>query len=69
MPQLPEMPFALLAAIFFVGTLIGLLVYLIPSLVAFHREHENKAGILIVNFLAGWTIVGWIYCLIWSKRD
>lgn len=63
------MPFALFAALIFVAVLAALLVYLIPSFVAVHREHENKAGILIVNFLAGWTIVGWIYCMVWSLRD
>ncbi|MCZ7860889.1 superinfection immunity protein [Agrobacterium salinitolerans] len=63
------MPFYLYTAIIFVGVLAALLVYLIPSFVAFHREHENKAGVLLVNFFAGWTIVGWIWCLIWAKRD
>jgi fluoride ion exporter CrcB/FEX len=63
------MPFYLYTALIFIGVLAALLVYLIPSFVAVHREHENKTGILLVNFFAGWTIVGWIVCLIWSLRD
>lgn len=63
------MPFYLYTIIIFFAVLAALLVYLIPAFVAFHREHENKGGILALNFLGGWTIIGWVYSLIWALRD
>jgi len=56
-------------AVLFPLCIILLLVYLVPSLVAFHRFHENKFGVLLVNFLTGWTVIGWIVCMVWSLRD
>lgn len=61
----PILPFILI----FLGTLVGLLVYLIPTFVAFHREHERKLPIFAVNFFTGWSVVGWIACLVWALRD
>ncbi len=40
--------------------------YWLPSLLAFHRGHKNRLPILMVNFLLGWTIFGWIVALIWA---
>lgn len=56
-------------SLLFVGILVGLFAYLAPSFVAFHREHDKKLVILLVNFLAGWTIVGWIWCLMRALKD
>lgn len=40
--------------------------YLLPSIIASSRRHRNGWGILILNLLLGWTIIGWIAALIWS---
>jgi hypothetical protein len=55
--------------VLFVLSVIGLLIYLIPAFVAEKREHENKLLIAIVTFFTGWTLIGWVACLIWSLRD
>ena len=50
-----------------VGLLIaGFLVYFLPSLIAFSREHRNGLGVLLVNLFFGWTLIGWAGALIWS---
>lgn len=41
------------------------LLYFLPTIVASHRGH-NVTGILILNLLLGWTIVGWWAILIWA---
>jgi hypothetical protein len=46
--------------------LLGLLVYLIPTLVAFGRSHPNAAAICAVNLLLGWLFIGWVVALVWS---
>src|SRR5260221_1941600 len=34
-------------------------IYFAPALVAFFRRQQNRRFILALNFLFGWTIVGW----------
>ena len=43
-------------------------VYFAPALVAFFRRQQNRWFILALNFLFGWTLVGWIICLAWAAR-
>ncbi len=43
---------------------ILLSLYLVPSFVALFRHHSNISGVVLVNILAGWTVVGWIGALI-----
>ncbi len=40
--------------------------YLLPASVAGIRDHRNAAGIFLLNFFLGWTILGWIGALIWA---
>jgi Superinfection immunity protein len=40
--------------------------YFAPALVAFLRRQQNRWLILGLNFLFGWTVVGWIICLAWA---
>lgn len=35
-------------------------LYLAPTIVAFGREHHQKASILVVNLFLGWTLIGWV---------
>jgi hypothetical protein len=41
-------------------------IYFAPALVAFFRKQQNRRFILVLNFLFGWTIAGWIICLAWA---
>ncbi len=56
------------------GTGIGIIVFLfilyfVPTMVAISRKHKQQNPISIINFLLGWTIIGWIICLAWSVSD
>ena len=46
--------------------LIGLVSYFLPTLIAVLRGHHQTAPILVLNFLLGWTFVGWVAALAWS---
>jgi hypothetical protein len=47
-------------------TLIFLtLLYFLPTLIASHRGHST-GGILILNFLLGWTGIGWLALMVWA---
>ena len=40
--------------------------YFIPTIVAFGRKHPQRGPILALNFLLGWSVIGWIAAFIWS---
>ncbi len=42
------------------------IVYFLPTLIAFLRQHKNKLAIFLLNLLLGWTILGWVGSLVWS---
>lgn len=50
--------------------LILLLLYFLPTVVAYWRGSNNIVGVGLVNLLAGWTIIGWVAALVmacWAK--
>ena len=40
--------------------------YLLPSIVAWSRDHPNGTAIFVLNVLGGWSFVGWLIALVWS---
>lgn len=44
----------------------SLVFYFSPLLVAMQREHRSVTGIGILNFLLGWTMLGWVGALVWA---
>jgi len=45
---------------------IGILVYFIPTAVAVARHHRQSVAIFLINFMLGWTLIGWLGALVWS---
>jgi hypothetical protein len=48
-------------------SLVGLLLYFLPTLIAW--KTPRVAAIIALNFLLGWTVIGWIACLIWALAE
>jgi hypothetical protein len=46
------------------GSMIG--IYIAPLIIAAVRGHHRLPWIGLVNFAAGWTVIGWIAALAWS---
>lgn len=46
--------------------IVGFLIYIIPSFIAFARGHSNAVAICVLNILLGWTFLGWVISLVWS---
>ncbi|MBM2294361.1 superinfection immunity protein [Sulfitobacter pseudonitzschiae] len=51
--------------------LVGLVVifwilYVVPTVIAFHRKHPNRWAILVVNVVFGATGLGWLGSLVWA---
>lgn len=41
-------------------------LYFVPALVAYHRGTTGRHGVLALNVLLGWTLLGWIAAFVWS---
>jgi len=46
--------------------LVVLLIYLLPTLIAYGREHRRRQDVAIFNILLGWTLIGWFVIFLWA---
>jgi hypothetical protein len=42
-------------------------IYMLPTLIAFGREHPRRQDIAVLNILFGWTLIGWIAVFLWAS--
>lgn len=42
----------------------GILLYFLPSIIGHNKQ--GAAGIFLLNFFLGWTIIGWVAALFWA---
>lgn len=42
------------------------LLYFLPSVIAYSRDHNNILPIAIINTFFGWTLIGWVGSLAWA---
>ena len=49
-----------------IGAIFMLVLYMVPTIVAFARNARAAAGVFVINFFLGWTVVGWIGALAWA---
>lgn len=47
----------------------GYLLYFMPTYVATFRKVKHQNKIATLNWLVGWTLIGWILLLAWSFKD
>ena len=46
--------------------LVSTAVYFLPIIIGVVRHKKRMVGIVLLNVLAGWTVIGWIIALIWA---
>lgn len=56
----------ILGIVLFLG---GIVLYFLPAIIAYKKQHSNKGIILLINFLLGWTFLGWAGCMVWAFLD
>jgi Flp pilus assembly protein TadB len=44
-------------------------IYFSPSIVGTLREHPKGGTLFLINLCLGWTVIGWIFCLIWAWTE
>jgi len=43
-------------------------LYLQPTYEAWSRKHENLASLGMLNLFLGWTLIGWVFAMVWALR-
>jgi Superinfection immunity protein len=46
----------------------GIILYFLPSIIAFARSKRDATSIFVLNFLLGWTLIGWVIALVWALK-
>jgi len=41
-------------------------LYMLPTLIAFGRDHPHRRAVTLLNILFGWTLLGWILVFVWA---
>lgn len=54
---------------FLILTAIILALYLLPTIIAIRRQHLETVKILLLNIVLGWTLLGWVFCLMKACRE
>jgi hypothetical protein len=57
----------LFAPVEHLSLLVG--VYLIPTIVAHGRKHNQRNAITALNILLGWTGLGWVGAFVWALTN
>ena len=52
--------------VWIISIIVGISVFLLPTIVATVRHKKNATAILILNLLGGWTVIGWVVALVWA---
>jgi hypothetical protein len=50
-------------------TLILLVCYFIPAIVASCRRQNATGAIMVLNIFLGWTFIGWVIALVWASTN
>lgn len=49
-----------------IGLLFLIVIYFLPWIVAYQRDHHQCNSIGLLNLFLGWTFIGWVISLVWS---
>jgi hypothetical protein len=49
-------------------TLFSIILYFFPTYTAWRKKHNNLEAISIINIFLGWTLIGWVFALVWAVK-
>ena len=50
----------------FIGLVIMVVIYLLPTLIVYYKDHKHTTAICFLNLLFGWTGLIWLICMVWA---
>ncbi len=51
------------------GIWVYLPIYILPTIIAFTRTHQDRWAIGVFNLSLGWTVIMWFVTMVWAFRD
>ena len=63
--QMAENAFLFIFVLILIG--VAFYLYMLPTFVAYNRQHPQRFFIMMLNLFLGNTLVGWIAALIWAR--
>ncbi len=57
-----------IGAAIYLFVVVYILLYFIPSMVAFTKSRQNFASIFALNLFLGWSVLGWVAALVWALK-
>ena len=54
--------------IFVIELMLVVILYMLPTLVAYARDIPQRQIITILNIVLGWTLIGWVIAFLWAMR-
>jgi hypothetical protein len=52
--------------VFIILLLLCVIIYMLPTLIAYARDIPQRQTVTIVNIIFGWTLIGWFICFLWA---
>lgn len=52
--------------VFVILLLLCLIIYMLPTLIAYARDVPSRQTITVVNIIFGWTLIGWFIAFLWA---
>jgi hypothetical protein len=49
--------------------IVGAILYFVPTVIAWRLGVKSVQSIFYVNLIFGWTIVGWVFAMIWVMTE
>ncbi len=45
------------------------ILYLLPTLLAFARDIPRRKAVTVLNIILGWTLIGWFVAFLWATLE
>jgi hypothetical protein len=56
------------AAVVIVAAAVSIVLYVLPTVIGWHRGVPDLGVVAVVNLLLGWTLAGWLVALVMALR-
>lgn len=48
---------------------LAIMVYCLPTALAFFKSHKHRWAISFLSLILGWTVVFWVACMTWALMN
>jgi hypothetical protein len=51
---------------FVIQLLLAVIIYMLPTMIAYARDIPARHNIMLANIILGWTVIGWFVAFLWA---